>query len=79
MLRQKKTEGFQSSTHKDLSVDFWELMAHALEMGLTKSEFEHMRMGEFLDLFDSFKPIHNAHINKNLYPLPEKQVSMRDL
>lgn len=54
-------------------------MAHALEMGLTKSEFEHLRMGEFLDMFDAFKLIHNARINKNLYPLPEEKVSMRDL
>ena len=36
-------------------------------------------MGEFLDLFDAYKHIHNAKMQKFLYPLPEERVSMRDL
>jgi len=54
-------------------------LAHALEMGLSKADWERMRMGEYTDLFDAFKPIHNARIQKLLYPLPEARVSMRDL
>ena len=55
------------------------LLAHALEMGLSKVDWERMRMGEFLDLFDEYKLIHNANVNKFLYPLPEERVSLRDL
>lgn len=36
-------------------------------------------MGEYMDLFDDYKLIHNARMNKSLYPLPEERVSMRDL
>ena len=48
-------------------------------MGLSKADWERMRMGEFLDLFDAYKQIHNAKMQKFLYPLPEERVSMRDL
>ena len=60
-------------------VDFVNILAHALEMGLSKTEWEHMRMGEYTDLFDAYKPIHNMRIQKYIYPLPEEKVSMRDL
>lgn len=60
-------------------IDFFGLLAHALEMGLTKTEWEHMRMGEYTDLFDSYRPIHNMRVQKYIYPLPEEKVSMRDL
>lgn len=50
-----------------------------MEMGLTRTEWEHMRMGEYDDLFDAYKSIHNARVQKFLYPLPEERVSMRDL
>ncbi len=60
-------------------VDFINILAHALEMGLSKTEWEHMRMGEYIDLFDAYKPIHNMRIQKYIYPLPEEKVSMRDL
>ena len=79
MLRQKKIEGFQTDSHKDAEIDFVAILAHALEMGLSKTEWEHMRMGEYVDLFEAYKPIHNSKMQKFLYPLPEKQVSMRDL
>jgi hypothetical protein len=48
-------------------------------MGLSKTEWEHMRMGEYMDLFDSYRPIHNMKVQKYIYPLPEERVSMRDL
>ena len=79
MFRQKKSESFQTDSHKDVQVDFASILAHALEMGLSKTDWEHMRMGEYADLFDAYKPIHNSRIQKFLYPLPEKKVSVRDL
>ena len=62
-----------------MTVDFISILAHALEMGLTKTEWERMRMGEYADLHDAYKPIHNMRIQKYIYPLPEEKVSMRDL
>lgn len=79
MLRQKKIESFQTDSHKEIAVDFINILAHALEMGLSKTEWEHMRMGEYMDLFDAYKPIHNSRVQKFIYPLPEEKVSMRDL
>ena len=60
-------------------IDFWGLLAHGLEMGLSMEEFGSMRMGEYSDTFETYKLIHNSMVNKTIYPLPEKQVSMRDL
>ena len=79
MLRPKKTEGFHSDSHKEVTVDFIGLLAHALEMGLNKTEWEQMRMGEYCDLFDAYKTIHNMRVQKHIYSLPEERVSMRDL
>ena len=62
-----------------MTVDFVSILAHALEMGLSKTEWEQMRMGEFNDLFDAYKPIHNMRMQNYIYPLPEERVSMRDL
>ena len=36
-------------------------------------------MGEYIDLFDAYKPIHNMRVQSYIYPLPEEKVSMRDL
>ena len=79
MFRQKKSEGFQPESHKDEAIDFSGILAHALDMGLSKAEWEHMRMGEYMDLFDSYKAVYNARMQKHLYQLPEERVSMRDL
>lgn len=51
-------------------------------MGLRKDEIEHMRLGEYQDLFDAYKEIHNMEMQKMLYVLPDRMdraVSMRDM
>lgn len=51
-------------------------------MGLTKPETERMTIGEYMDLFDSYKEIHNMDMKRMLYILPDrldKTVSMSDL
>lgn len=51
-------------------------------MGLTKKEVEHLKIGEYQDLFDSYKEIHNMEVQKMLYIIPDrldKPVSMLDL
>lgn len=51
-------------------------------MGLTKAETEHLYMGEYMDLFDAYKEIHNMTMKKMLYVLPDRldePVSMRDM
>ena len=55
------------------------MLAHALEIGLTKTDWEQMRMGEYVDLFDAYRPIHNLRVQKYIYPVAEEKVSMRDL
>ena len=51
-------------------------------MGLTKAETEFLYMGEYMDLFDAYKEIHNMTMKKMLYVLPDRldePVSMRDM
>lgn len=48
-------------------------------MGLTKTEIEHMRIGEYVDMFGQYKLIHNMRVEGLKYKLPEKRVSMLDL
>ena len=51
-------------------------------MGLRKEEIEHMRIGEYQDLFDAYKEIHNTEMKRMLYVLPDRldrPVSMRDM
>ena len=51
-------------------------------MGLTKAETELLYMGEYMDLFDAYKEIHNMTMKKMLYVLPDRldePVSMRDM
>lgn len=51
-------------------------------MGLTRAETEHLYIGEYLDLFDAYKEIHNMTVKKLLYKIPDrldKPVSMRDM
>lgn len=51
-------------------------------MGLTKTETENLYIGEYMDLFDAYKEIHNMEMKKMLYVLPDRldePVSMRDM
>lgn len=51
-------------------------------MGLTKDETGHLYIGEYLDLFDAYKEIHNMTVKKMLYKIPDRMdrpVSMRDM
>jgi hypothetical protein len=51
-------------------------------MGLTKAEVEHMTIGNYMDLFDAYKEIHNMEAKKMLYVIPDRMdrtTSMRDL
>lgn len=51
-------------------------------MGLTKEDTEHLYIGEYMDLFDAYKEIHNMTVKKMLYVIPDrldKPVSMLDL
>ncbi|EOS49331.1 hypothetical protein C809_01927 [Lachnospiraceae bacterium MD335] len=51
-------------------------------MGLTKQETECLYMGEYMDLFDAYKEIHNMEVKKMLYVLPDRMdepVSMLDM
>lgn len=51
-------------------------------MGLTKRETECLYMGEYMDLFDAYKEIHNMEVKKMLYILPnrlDEPVSMLEM
>lgn len=51
-------------------------------MGLSKADTGQMRIGEYMDVYDAYKEIHNMEMNKMLYVIPDrldKPVSMRDL
>lgn len=51
-------------------------------MGLSKSELERLRIGEYMDLFDAFKELHNMTMKKMLYLIPDRldePVSMLDM
>lgn len=51
-------------------------------MGLTRNETEHLYIGEYMDLFDAYKEIHNMTVKKMLYVIPDRldsPVSMLDL
>lgn len=48
-------------------------------MGLSKSEIEHMRLGEYADMFQSYKILYNMRAEGMTYKMPEKRVSMLDL
>lgn len=57
-------------------------MAQGMHMGLTKRETEHLYIGEYMDLFDAYKEIHNMMVKKMLYVIPDRldsPVSMLDL
>lgn len=41
-------------------------------MGLTKRETEQLYMGEYMDLFDAYKEIHNMEVRKMLYVIPDR-------
>ncbi len=63
-------------------MDFWRIIAQGMHMGLTRAETEHLYIGEYMDLFDSYKEIHNMTIKKLLYKIPDRldrPVSMRDM
>lgn len=53
-------------------IDFWRITAQGLHMGLTKQEIEHLYMGEYMDLFDAYKEIHNMEVRKMLYVIPDR-------
>lgn len=51
-------------------------------MGLTFAESKSITFGEFEDLFDSYKEIHNIEVEKKLYIIPDRLdrvTSMADL
>ena len=51
-------------------------------MGLTLTESKSQTVGEFEDLFDSYKEIHNMEIERKLYVIPDRLdrvTSMADL
>lgn len=51
-------------------------------MGLAKNELLHLYLGEYMDLFDAYKEIHNMEAKRMLYVIPDrldKPVSMLDL
>lgn len=53
-----------------------------MHMGLTRTETERLYMGEYMDLFDAYKEIHNMEMKKMLYVIPDrldKPVSMLDM
>lgn len=57
-------------------------MAQGMHMGLAKQETERLYMGEYMDLFDAYKEIHNMEMKKMLYVIPDrldKPVSMLDM
>ncbi len=57
-------------------------MAQGMHMGLTRTETERLYMGEYMDLFDAYKEIHNMEMKEMLYVIPDrldKPVSMLDM
>ncbi len=51
-------------------------------MGLSRREIGLMRPGDYMDLFDAYKEIHNMEVKRMLYVIPDnldKPVSMLDL
>lgn len=51
-------------------------------MGLSRQEIGQMRPGDYMDLFDAYKEIHNIEMKRLLYELPDRldhPVSMLDL
>ena len=48
-------------------------------MGFTFREVCKMRLGEFSDYFETYKPIFNMRSQGATYKMPEERVSMRDL
>ena len=81
MFQQKKKdefEGYPTKSETD-EIDFDGIIVNALSMGLNKSEIEHTRMGQYVDMFNHYKVIHNMRVEGMKYKLPEKRVSMLDL
>lgn len=82
MLSSKKRVDLQRNEvagNPDEPIDFWRVITNAIYMGLTKWEIEHMRLGEYYEIFDVYKELYNMQIEKKVYILPEKRVSMMDL
>lgn len=51
-------------------------------MGMNRHEIGQMRPGDYMDLFDAYKEIHNMEVKRMLYVLPDRldhPVSMLDL
>lgn len=48
-------------------------------MGFTYKEVKSLKMGEYLDLFNSYKKVFNMKAEGMKYKLPEKRTSMLDL
>lgn len=61
------------------TIDFRGIIVNGLQMGLSRSEVEHLRFGEYVDMFDHYKVIFNMRADGMKYKLPEKRVSMLDL
>lgn len=50
-----------------------------MQMGMTKREAERILMGEYVDMFSSYKQVFNMKAEGMKYKLPEKKTSMLDL
>jgi len=48
-------------------------------MGLSMTESEHLRMGQYVDMFSSYKQVFNMKAEGMKYKLAEKKTSMLDL
>ena len=60
-------------------IDFSGIIVNGLQMGFTYIEIRHMRLGEFSDYFETYKPVFNMRTTGATYKIPEKRVSMLSL
>ena len=63
----------------DGKIDFSGVIINGMQMGFTFKEVCKMRLGEFSDYFEVYKPIFNMRSQGATYKMPEERVSMRDL
>ena len=81
-LTKKRVIRQEVKNNEDERIDFWRIIAQSLHMGLSKVDTGQMRIGEYMDVYDAYKEIHNMEMKKMLYVIPDrldKPVSMRDL
>lgn len=80
MLPQKKKDEFEGySNEKSEEIDFLAILVNGMQMGLTKTEVEQLRIGQYLEMFNRYKAIFNMRADGMKYKFPEKRTSMLDL